>query len=67
MEQRETPRSSPPHIEAEAPTKETLSIVRVVTRMMDEQEERLRAEMCASMKDLILQAYIEDRLMRRKS
>ena len=67
MEHRETPQSSPPRVEAEAPTEETLSIVRVLTRMMDEREERLKVEMRAMMTDLIIQAYIEDRLFRRKS
>ena len=67
MDHRETLRSFPPQIAAEAPTEETLSIIRVLTRMMDEREERLRVEMRAIMKDLICQAYIEDHLMRRKS
>ena len=67
MEHQETPQSSSPRVEVEAPTEEMQSIVRVLTRMMDEREERLRVEMHAMMRDLVIQAYIEDRLKRRRS
>ena len=67
MDHRETPQSFPPHVATEAPTGETLSIIRILPRMMDEREDRLRVEIRAYMKELIRQVYLEDLLLRRKT
>ena len=60
---------SPPPVEAQDrhSEEELLPMIRIITRMMDEQEERLRSELRVYVRELLIQARIEELLRRRRS
>ena len=46
---------------------ELISMIHIITWMMDEQERRLRSELRVYVRDLLIQARIEELLKRRRS
>ena len=66
MDHQEEP-LNPPHVKDEAPAEEVLPIIRVFTWMMDEREERLRGELRAYVRELLVQARIEELLKQRRT
>ena len=65
--QREMPSHPPVETEDRYPEEELLPMIRIITWMMDEQERRLRTELRAYVRDLLIQARIEELLRRRRS
>ena len=65
--QREMLSHPPVEMENHDPEEELLPLVRIMTRMLDEQERRLRTELRAYVRDLLIQARIEELLRRRRS
>ena len=61
------PSSLPVETEDRYPEEERLPMIRIITWMMDEQERRLRSELRVYVRDLLIQARIEELLKRRRT
>jgi hypothetical protein len=60
---------SPPPVETEErhPEEALLPLIRIFTWMMEELEERLRSELRVYVRELLIQARVEELLRRRRS